>query len=260
MGPLLEELQERFQCYQHPCLLYLASEVIKIFGSDQSCAEYLGTLITTLLGKTVSLLQSIEDFTLRPDLADDCFLFSSRCVRYCPHLLVPSTIFPSLLDCAMTGITVQHREACRSVLTFLEEVFELTRAAGGKPYQTTVDITVLPRGSALTRVLIAALAGALPESRLDEVIHTFLSFAHLYGSKVVQWAQEAASLIPTAVVTEAEKLNFLQALSSAASGAESPTVTSSMEELSDVCRRNKKVIEVVQSALQPLRLTLASPS
>lgn len=30
MGQLLQELQERFQQQQHPCLLYLASEVIKV--------------------------------------------------------------------------------------------------------------------------------------------------------------------------------------------------------------------------------------
>jgi transportin-3 len=53
-------------------------------------------------------------------------------------------------------------------------------------------------------------------------------------------------------------MSFLQAISSATSGGDSPALTSSMEEMSDVCRRNKKVLEAVQSALQPLHLNLPS--
>jgi hypothetical protein len=51
----------------------------------------------------------VQDFTARPDIADDCFLLASRCIRYCPQVFIPSTVFPSLVDCSMIGITVQHR-------------------------------------------------------------------------------------------------------------------------------------------------------
>jgi len=44
-----------------------------------------------------------------PDVADDCFLLGSRCMRYCGHLLVPTPTFPALLDCALMGMLVQHR-------------------------------------------------------------------------------------------------------------------------------------------------------
>lgn len=51
----------------------------------------------------------LQDFTARPDIADDCFLLASRCIRYCPDLFVPTEMFPRLVDCAMAGITIQHR-------------------------------------------------------------------------------------------------------------------------------------------------------
>ncbi|KAH9568191.1 hypothetical protein CY35_03G065200 [Sphagnum magellanicum] len=258
MGPLLEEVQEGYRQHHHSCLLYLASEVIKVFGADTACAGYLGTLISVLFGQTIALLTSIEDFTSQPDVADDCFLLASRCIRYCPHLLIPTTMFPPLLDCAMTGITIQHREACRSILTFFQDVFELRKSHAGKQYRAAVDAALMPRGATLTRVLIAALVGALPESRLEEVIYVLLSLSRLYGAQAVNWAQEAAALIPSSVVTEGERMSFLQAISSATSGGDSPALTSSMEEMSDVCRRNKKVLEAVQSALQPLHLNLPS--
>lgn len=83
-----------------------------------------------------------------------------------------------------------------------------------------------------------------------------MALARLYSPQVVQWAQEAAALIPSNVVTEGERMNFLQAIQSAAAGTDS-ALTSSIEEMSDVCRRNKKVREAVQGALQPLHLSLA---
>lgn len=93
-----------------------------------------------------------------------------------------------------------------------------------------------------------------------QVAYVLLSMARLYNAQLVHWAQEAAALIPTAVVTEGERMSFLQAIQSAASGTESHDLTSSMEEMSDVCRRNKKVQEAVQNALQPLHLSLSPAS
>ena len=113
---------------------------MQIFGSDPSCACYLKNLIETLFNCTTCRLTNIkvpqrcitfcwfdlliahstcsiqsffgfilQDFTARPDIADDCFLLASRCIRYCPQLFIPSAVFPSLVDCSMIGVTVQHR-------------------------------------------------------------------------------------------------------------------------------------------------------
>jgi len=169
-------------------------------------------------------------------------------------------MLPPLVDCAMTGITIQHREACRSILTFFQDVLDLPTTFTGKHYRTAVDTVFLPRGATLTRVLLAALVGALPESRLTEVQYVFLGLARLYSSQLVQWAQEAAALIPSNVVTEGERISFLQAIQSAASGSDSMSLSNSMEEMSEVCRRNKKVMEAVQSALQPFNLALSPVS
>lgn len=51
----------------------------------------------------------LQEVTARPDIADDCFLLASRCLRYCPHLFIPSPIFSPIVDCAVIGMTVQHR-------------------------------------------------------------------------------------------------------------------------------------------------------
>ncbi|KAJ6676759.1 TRANSPORTIN 3 AND IMPORTIN 13 [Salix viminalis] len=194
IGAMLEEIQGLFQQHHQPCFLYLASE---IFGSDPSCAYYLNNLIEALFKCTTCLLTNIKDFIARPDIADDCFLLALRCIRYCPQVFIPSTVFPALVDCSMIGITVTYA------------LVALTRA---------------------------------------------------YGASALEWARGSVSLIPSTAVTEVERTNFLQALNDATSGIDINTQMAPIEELSDVCRRNRTVQEIVQGALRSLELHLVTVS
>lgn len=256
VGAMLEEIQGLYQKHHQSCFLYLSSEVIKIFGSDSSCANYLKSLIESLFSHTTCLLPRIQDFTSRPDIADDCFLLASRCIRYCPQIFFPSAIFSPLVDCSMIGVTVQHREASNSILSFLSDIFDLGNSSVGKQYISIRDSVIVPRGSTLTRILIALLTGALPSSRLETVMYALLALSRAYGAKTVEWAQESISLIPSTAVTDAEKSRFLQALANAASGAKLDIVTIPIEELSEVCRRNRTVLEIVQGVLRPLEMNI----
>ena len=60
MGDLLHEVQMQYKIHNQSCFLYLASEVIKLFGSDPSYANHLGGLIIELFGHTISLMKTIH--------------------------------------------------------------------------------------------------------------------------------------------------------------------------------------------------------
>ncbi|KAK4370861.1 hypothetical protein RND71_010336 [Anisodus tanguticus] len=260
IGEMLEEIQGLYGQHHQPCFLYLSSEVIKIFGSDPSCANYLKVLIGSLFSNTACLLTKIQDFTSRPDIADDCFLLASRCIRYCPQLFFPSTVFSSLVDCAMVGITVQHREASNSILNFLSDIFDLANSTHGESCLSIRDSVIIPRGPTITRILVACLTGALPSSRLETVTYALLALTRAYGLKALEWAKECVSLIPSTAVTELERTRFLQALSDAASGVNMNGLVVPIDEISEVCRRNQTVQEIVQGALRPLDLNIVAVS
>ncbi|CAI9773755.1 unnamed protein product [Fraxinus pennsylvanica] len=260
VGVMLEEIQGLYKQHHQPCFLYLSSEVIKMFGSDPSCTDYLKNLIESLFSHTTCMLTKIQDFTSRPDIVDDCFLLSSRCIRYCPQLFFPSPVFPSLVDCSMIGITVQHREASKSILNFLSDVFDLANSSQGKGYLSIRDSVIIPRGAIISRLLVAALTGALPSSRLETVTYALLALVRAYGVQALEWAKESISLIPSTAVTEVEKSRFLKALSDAASGVAINGVMIPIEELSEVCRRNRSVQEIVQGALRPYELNIVPVS
>ncbi|KAL0357544.1 UNVERIFIED_CONTAM: Transportin MOS14 [Sesamum calycinum] len=151
-------------------------------------------------------------------------------------------------------------EASNSILNFLSDVFDLANSSQGKPYVSIRDNVIIPRGSVITRILVAALAGALPSSRLETVTYALLALTRAYGAKALEWAKASVSLIPSNAVTEVERSRFLQALSDAAAGAAINGLMIPIEELSEVCRRNRSVQEIVQGALRPLELNMAPVS
>lgn len=85
-------------------------------------------------------------------------------------------------------------------------------------------------------------------------MYALLALSRAYGEKTIEWAKESVTLIPSTAVTDMEKTKFLQALSNAASGAKLDIITIPIEELSEVCRRNRTVHEIVQGVLRPLEL------
>lgn len=95
--------------------------------------------------------------------------------------------------------------------------------------------------------------------QLIQVTYALLALTRTYRVQALEWAKDSVSLIPLTAVSEVERSNFLQALSDAASGADVNTIMSPIEEMSDVCRRNRTVQEIVQGALKPLELNRAVP-
>lgn len=93
-------------------------------------------------------------------------------------------------------------------------------------------------------------------SFIFQVTYALLALVRAYQIKALEWAKESVSLIPKTAVTEIESSRFLQALSDSAAGASMHAVMVPIEELSDVCRRNRTVQEIVQDALKPLELNM----
>jgi transportin-3 len=65
------------------------------------------------------------------------------------------------------------------------------------------------------------------------------------------WTRDCIALIPPQALTDSERSRFLTIISDASSGSSLGSLTDRFAEISEVCRRNKAVQEIVQAALQP---------
>lgn len=97
---------------------------------------------------------------------------------YCPEIVITPEVLPMLMDAALHGLLVQHREANGSILTFLNHIFDpaLLKRVPGQGAAHLTD-AVVPRLDALLRLTLAGVVGALPparEDRLSDVLFAML--------------------------------------------------------------------------------------
>ncbi|KAL0364625.1 UNVERIFIED_CONTAM: Transportin MOS14 [Sesamum angustifolium] len=230
VGVMLEEIQGLYKQHQQPCFLYLSSEVIKLGERHIDYRTGHGTSLIILLKSVTRMTRGKSAKTTRLEGEEFC------------------------------DVSIDETGGAGGEMAQLSGRSGCSSWKKGKPYVSIRDNVIIPRGSVITRILVAALAGALPSSRLETVTYALLALTRAYGAKALEWAKASVSLIPSNAVTEVERSRFLQALSDAAAGAAINGLMIPIEELSEVCRRNRSVQEIVQGALRPLELNMAPVS
>lgn len=143
-------------------------------------------MFSRMLACACSMLRSLREITERPDVADDTFLLAGRALSYAPRLLVTPQLLPVLLDSALAGLLVQHREACCSILSFIVRLLDPSTHRNCAPDAVgALQAALAPRAPLLVRLLLAGAAGALPTSRLAEltdVLYALLKVRCLAGA------------------------------------------------------------------------------
>uniref|UniRef100_A0A383V7P9 Importin N-terminal domain-containing protein n=1 Tax=Tetradesmus obliquus TaxID=3088 RepID=A0A383V7P9_TETOB len=266
---LLETLPGRFQQTRHPAFMYVVSELLKIFCAETAADGSMRPILTALIGSSCAGLTTLQAMDDQPDLVDDTFLLAGRAAAYCPRLLLVPQLLPQLLDTALLGVLVQHREACRSVLSFLSRLFDpasaLTSLQDHPGLDQAASVGLLEQqllrvGPALTRMLLGGAVGALPQSRVEDIAPVLQAMLKLAGQKgALQWITECATLIPDVALTAGDRQAFLAAAAAVVQGNTGmdggcPGLEEALEAMSDLCRRNKRAMKAAQCALLPQQL------
>lgn len=211
---------------------------------------------------------AVAALSARPDLTDDLFLLAARALNYSAPLVVTPQVLPPLLDAALPGTLVQHREACRSVLNFLRALLDPSAApaalATAPAAQQLLREQVCRVGGALSRLLLAGAAGALPDARVPDVAEPLAALLRLAGPQALAWLSEAVSALPAAALDDADKQLLLGAaavLANAAGGggrADTDDFEAALCRAADLCRRNARSRRAALQVLLPLELQTAA--
>ncbi|KXZ44767.1 hypothetical protein GPECTOR_62g882 [Gonium pectorale] len=299
---LLEVLPVRFTATRHSAFLFIVSELVKFFGDESAHDPTLGPILTGLVTEAGRPLTSLAALNSSPDMVDDLFLLGLRALGYAPRLLLspPPPLGPAhgdsralstLLDAAMLGCVMQHREANGSVLGFLARLASpgtLARCPSPPAAAEVLRAHLAPRGPLLVRLLLAGIAGSLPLGRVGVVAAALLGLltygqgltaagAGAGGESGLGWLTAALQAVPEVAATSSDKQAFLGAAASAVQSA-SNTASSgagdmmgngesagtydgawegACQEFADLCRRNKRARQAAQAALLPQELAAA---
>ena len=142
-----------------------------------------GGMFSRMLGAACSMLHSLHDISERPDVADDTFLLAGRALSYAPRLLLTPQLLAALLDSALAGLLVQHREACCSILAFVVRLLDpATHRACAPEAVAHLQGALVPRAPLLVRLVLAGVTGALPTNRLAELADVLYALLKVNGT------------------------------------------------------------------------------
>jgi transportin-3 len=249
LPPLGALLRPLFAARRHACLLFAAGELAREFAPHADAAAALAPLLAGLLADACAALPTTRDFNAQPDVADDAFLLADRTLKLLPHVVFAPDTLGALLDAAAAGATVEHREACQSVLTFLCNA--LRRREPGA--MSALSAALPPRGPTLTRALLAGGLVMLPLSRgrdVADALHALLSLAAAAGAG---WVRATLALLHESVAPASDVAAFAAVADAvAAGGAGAPScraLAAALDELAQVCRRNRRAHDGAHAAL-----------
>jgi len=156
--------------------LYAASICITEFGQDGTYGQLLFYMTNELSNTAFRRFQTLDDFTGHPDVVEEYFYLVGRAVSHCPQDLVRSPLLKSVFQCAYVGMRVQHREAHKGILVFLENALSLGMDMDG-PNARRADLiptcleplqaVIVSEGPAVVGAVAQALLGDLPSYSLD---------------------------------------------------------------------------------------------
>lgn len=256
---LVAALPARFEATLHPCFLYVASELIKTFGDEPGRDAQLGPMFARMMAGACSGLRTLAEISARPDVADDTFLLAGRALSYAPRIVMTPQLLPLLLDAALAGMLVQHREACCSILGFIVRLLAPETHRKCPPEALAhLQAALAPRAQLTVRLLLAGVVGALPFGRQHELTDVLFAVLKVGNQNALQWVAGALGVIPEEAAAAADKQRFMAACQRVVQ--EGPGVNdfkpllAAVDELSELCRRNRRAQAAAQRALLPPEL------
>jgi transportin-3 len=210
-APLFDSLShvlvESFDRSHQSPYLYCASICVTEYGRDIAYTSRLLDMITALSQTTFGFLQSMQDFVLHPDVVEEFFYLMGRMMNYCPAPLVASPLLPSLFQCAIVGMQLDHRDANRGTLNFLEAA--VTRVDTSNHHHHLPLETVVSH-------LMRALVGELPAYSIDcgsgSISGILFKLNEKCPQPLRQWVVTATGEALQTCAPPLEREDFLQAL------------------------------------------------
>ena len=216
LDALIEQLVRSYGQSRQSPFLYAASICVTEYGRDPACSNLLFEMISALATTSFSFLRSLDDLTLHPDVVEEFFYLMGRMMSHCPEPLVRSPLLQSLFQCAVVGMQLDHRDANKGTLNFIENAisYGLSLRERNKPdIQVAMEHVLVSEGQAVVNCLARALMGDLPAYSVD---HGHGSIAGILWKLNLLCPNLVANWMATAIVATPDRVrgDFLGALDS----------------------------------------------
>ena len=207
LGDFIQIISSQFIKHKHSSYLYMAEQLIKIFGNSEGSSLLLIELFNTLSAVALTELNSAQSLQEKPELTEDFFGMVTRYLYCCPSNTLRSQHFENILILGKIGIGLQQIDAAKCLYDFLECTFDFCNKEN-RSFINEAEQKLLHHYKDILFNLVAAIVSVVPGSIYDlieEICYKILSI-----SEGPQWLVSALVNVPHDCLTEIEKVKFAQ--------------------------------------------------
>jgi len=170
LKPLMKQLIQSYESSRQSAYLYAASICVTEYGRDPKHTSNLFGMINAMATVSFSFLKSLDDLTRHPDVVEELFYMMGRMVNHCPIPLIMSPLLRSLFQCAAVGMQLDHRDANKGTLNFIENSISFGNSLKEQNYpdcQQALERVLADEGQPIVNNLVRALTGDLQAYNVD---------------------------------------------------------------------------------------------
>jgi len=170
LKPLMEQLIKSFEASRQSAYLYAASICVTEYGRDPKHSSDLFGMINSMALVSFTFLKSLEDFTRHPDVVEELFYMMGRMITHCPAPLVTSPLLRSIFQCAGVGMQLDHRDANKGTLNFIENTVSYGISVKERNIancQQALERVLYDEGQCIINNLVLSLTGDLQAYNID---------------------------------------------------------------------------------------------
>ncbi|KAH0552027.1 transportin-3 [Cotesia glomerata] len=190
-----------YATHQHSCFLYLGSILVDEYSTDHECAAGLVQMLEAFIGPTFTLLQEPNGLKNHPDTVDDLFRLCSRFMQRAPIAFLHSAPKNSIMDCAISACSLDHKDANASVMKFLYEFLHCSRNNDDRSdftiRRSLVQSVLAEKGQTLVTNLLHAAVFSLRTYMLQETVDVIIELTLIDQTSMAKWLEEAIKSMPT---------------------------------------------------------------
>ena len=204
MQPLVELMVNLYTEHPLSCLLYIGSVLVDEYGNVAEAAQPLMLMVKSFTQPTFRILSEDRGLFNHPDTVDDFFRLCIRCLQQCTLLFLRNDQMDSIVQLAIAGTTLDHRDANLSVMKFLIELTKCTYVEQSRAEfnqvqerQALVESLLGKYGQDIVKGAVNACAGAIQPFMLPDVADVVWELMQFCQAPTLLWLKNALTTLPS---------------------------------------------------------------
>lgn len=223
MTPILPEMANKlaagFETSRQGCFLWVTGAILREFSDDRDHVDQSITdsIYAFFEVQATNMLRFISDLSPRelPDVVEDFFRLLIDTLLYYPQKLIPSHLFRSIFEAAMSVLGLEQREPLSATLHFLRDL--LSWGSKNPPSSSahlgpdaveqlrqTVRALLAAQGALLVKGILAGMMITFPRDCFADGSGALLTLFEIMPHEAAVWVEQTIKLLPQGTITPVE--------------------------------------------------------